>query len=48
MNRELKKVLKWLDEDQLGLNVDKTNFVTFYSPQKKIEEQVVIKFMKKQ
>ena len=46
MNRELKKVKKWLDANQLGLNVAKTNFVMFHSP-KKIEEQVIIKFMKK-
>ena len=47
MNRELKKVKKWLDANQLGLNADKTNFVIFHSPQKRIEEQVIIKFMKK-
>ena len=47
MNRELKKVKKWLDANQLGLNTDKTNFVIFYSPQKEIEEQAIIKFMKK-
>ena len=41
MNRELKKVKKWLDANQLGLNVVKTNFVIFHSPQKKIEEQVI-------
>ena len=46
MNRELKKVKKWLDANQLGLNVDKTDFAIFHSP-KKIEEQVIIKFMKK-
>ena len=45
MNRKLKKVRKWLDANQLGLNVDKSNFVIFHSPQKKIEEQVIIKFM---
>ena len=45
MNRELKKVKKWLDATQLALNIDKTNFVIFHSPQKKIAEQ--IKFMKK-
>ena len=32
---------------QLGLNVDKTNFVILHSPQKKIEEHAMIKFMKK-
>ena len=47
MNRELKKVKKWLDANQLALNIDKTNFVIFHSPQKKIAEQIIIKFMKK-
>ena len=35
MNRELKKVKKWLDANQLALNIDKINFVIFHSPQKK-------------
>ena len=47
MNRELKKVKKWLDVNQFALNIDKTNFVIFHSPQKKITEQILIKFMKK-
>ena len=47
MNRELKKVKKWLDANQLALNIDKTNFVIFHSPQKKIAEQIIIKFTKK-
>ena len=47
MNRELKKVQKWLDTNQLALNIDKTNFVIFHSPQKKIAEHIIIKFMKK-
>ena len=34
INRELKKVKKWLDANQLGLNVEKTNFVIFHSPKK--------------
>ena len=40
MNRELKKVKKWLDANQLGLNVDKTNFVIFDSPQKKLKSRL--------
>ena len=40
MNRELKKVKKWLDANQLGLNVDKTNFVIFHSPQKKLKSRL--------
>ena len=47
MNRELKKVKKWLDANQLALNIDKTNFVIFHSPQKNFAEQIIIKFMKK-
>ena len=47
MNRELKKVKKCLDANQLALNTDKTNFVIFHSPQKKIAEQIIIKLMKK-
>ena len=47
MNREFKKVKKWLDANQLALNIDKTSFVIFHSPQKKITEQIIIKFMKK-
>ena len=34
MNRELKKVKKWSDANQLSLNIDKTNLVIFHSPQK--------------
>ena len=40
MNRELKKVKKWIDANQLGLNVDKTNFVTFHSPLKKLKSRL--------
>ena len=32
MNRELKKVKRWLDANQLGFDVDKTSFVIFHSP----------------
>ena len=34
MNRELRKVRKWLDANHLALNIDKTSFVIFHSPQK--------------
>ena len=47
MNRELKKVKKWLDANQLALNIEKTNFVIFHSPQRKIDDNIVIKFMRK-
>ena len=35
MNIELTKIRKWLDANHLALNIDKTNFVIFHSPQKK-------------
>ena len=47
MNRELLKIKKWLDASQLALNTEKTKFVIFHSPQKKITEQIIIKFVKK-
>ena len=47
MNRELKKVKKWLDANQLALNIEKTNLVIFHSPQRKIDDNIVIKFMRK-
>ena len=30
INRELKKVRKWLEANRLALNVDKTNYVNLY------------------
>ncbi len=36
INRELKKVKLWLDSNKLSLNVDKTHFVLFHSPRKKL------------
>ena len=46
MNRVLKKDKKWLDANQLALNIDKTTL--FFIPlRKKITEQIIIKFMKK-
>ena len=44
MNRELKKVKKWLDANHLALNIDKTNFVIFHSPHVKVPEPIVIRF----
>ena len=38
MNRELKKVPKWVDANCLSLNIDKTNFVLFHLPQIKLVE----------
>ena len=47
MNRELRKVRKWLDANHLALNIDKTNFVIFHSSQKKIVHPVVLRIGKK-
>ena len=47
MNRELRKVRKWLDANHLALNIDKSNIVIFHSLQKKIVDHVVLKIGKK-
>ena len=47
MNRELKKVKKWLDANRLAFNIDKTNFVVFRPPRIKIPEPVKIRFGRK-
>ena len=44
MNRELRHVKKWLDANQLALNIDKTNFVVFHSPEKNLMEPIILKF----
>ena len=44
MNRELRKMKKWLDANCLALNIDKTNFVMFHSPRTKLSEPIVIRF----
>ena len=43
VNTELKHVKKWLDANKLALNVDKTNFVIFHSPQNSLNDTVIIK-----
>lgn len=43
VNRELKKVKEWLDVNKLSLNIDKTNFIIFKSPQHSSLETVNIK-----
>ena len=43
-NKELRKVRKWLEANRLALNIDKTNFVIFHSPQNVPNDQVTIKF----
>ena len=43
VKKELKKVKMWLDVNKLSLNIDKTNFIIFKSPQHSITEAVSIK-----
>ena len=43
INRELRKVRKWLEANRLALNISKTNYVIFHSPSKKINEFIKIK-----
>ena len=39
-NKELQKVHEWLCVNKLSLNIDKSNFVLFHPPQKKIINKV--------
>ena len=39
VNKELKKVRKWLESNRLALNISKTNFVIFHSPRNKPDSQ---------
>ena len=43
VDRELRKVRKWLEANRLALNVDKTNFVIFHSQQRKLTDHIVLK-----
>ena len=43
VNRELKKIKKWLDANRLALNITKTNYVIFHSPCKMIDQFIRIK-----
>ncbi len=47
INKELNKVQSWLDCNKLALNIDKTNFVLFHSPRKKLPDLINIKFGRK-
>ena len=47
MNRELKKVKKWLDTNRLSLNIDKTDSVIFHPSRVKIPELAIVKFGRK-
>ena len=46
VNKELKKVKSWLDCNKLALNIEKTNFVLFHSPRKKLPNLMNLKFGK--
>ena len=46
VNKELRKVRKWLDANRLALNIEKTNFVLFHSPRNKPVSQIILKFGK--
>ena len=43
VNRELRKVRKWLEANRLSLNISKTNYVIFHSKVSKIDEFIKIK-----
>ena len=47
VNKELKKVRKWIEANRLALNIEKDNFVLFHSPRHKFGSQIVLKFGKK-
>ena len=47
VNRELRKVRKWLEANRLALNIDKTNFIIFHSPQHKLTDHIVLKIVNK-
>ena len=47
VNRELRKVRKWLEANRLALNIDKTNFIIFHSHQHKLTDYIVLKLGRK-
>ena len=46
LNRELRKVWKWLEANRLALNIEKTNFVLLHSSQRKLTQTIVLKIGK--
>ena len=46
LNRELRKVRKWLEANRLALNIERTNFVLFHSSQRKLTQTIVLKIGK--
>ena len=47
MNREPRHVKKWIEVNKLAVNIEKTNFVVFHSPAKKLPEPIILKFGRK-
>ena len=43
VNRELRKVRKWLEANRLALNIEKTNFVLFHSNKRKVTLPIFLK-----
>ena len=48
LNIELEKMSHWLSANKLSLNIEKTSFVVFHCPQKKILHQVNLQISNKQ
>ena len=48
VNRELIKVKMWLEVNKLSLNIDKSNFIIFKSPQRSLYASKIRKFPMKQ
>ena len=47
VNKELRKIKRWLESNRLALNIDKTNFLLFHSSSKKITKFITIKIGRK-
>ena len=47
VNKELKKVRKWLEANRLALNIEKNSFVLFHPPRYKFNAQITLKFGRK-
>ena len=47
VNRELRKIRKWLEANRLALNIEKTNFVIFRSQQRIITDRIILKIGKR-
>ena len=43
VNRELRKVRKWLEANRLALNIEKTNFVLFHSNKHKVTLPIFVR-----